>query len=321
MNIPVTDRLMSMSRSFMESRIILTGAELDIYTLLSNKPLSATEVCSTRGGDLRAVTMLLDALTGFGALEKANNRYRLAPEADRLSMAHPQTILPLLLHSNNLWNRWSQLTSIISPQLPEMPNQGFNSFIGAMHSIGAPLAERIVQSIQPDVAKNLLDVGGASGTYTIAFLRSCPEMHATIFDRPDVIELARERLLAEGLMDRVTLVGGDMMSDMLPGGQDLIYLSAIIHMNSLEQNRALYRNCYQATAPGGRIIIRDHIMSEDHTQPAAGAIFAINMLCGTSGGGTYTYEEIKEGLESAGYSRVKLIQPDNRMDGLVEAYR
>lgn len=50
-----------------------------------------------------------------------------------------------------------------------------------------------------------------------------------------------------------------------------------------------------------------------------GALFAVNMLVGTSGEGTYTFGEIKEGLEFVGFLDVKLIQSEELMDGLVSA--
>ena len=52
-----------------------------------------------------------------------------------------------------------------------------------------------------------------------------------------------------------------------------------------------------------------------------GAIFAVNMLVGTSGGNTYTYDEIEYGLTRAGFNRVRLLQSGEHMDGLVEAFK
>ena len=63
------------------------------------------------------------------------------------------------------------------------------------------------------------------------------------------------------------------------------------------------------------------IMNADHTQPTGGAFFAVNMLVVTTGGRTYSYEEIKSSLESIGYINVNLIQPDERMTGLVEGFK
>ena len=122
-------------------------------------------------------------------------------------------------------------------------------------------------------------------------------------------------------MDRITLVAGNFYEDDLPAGHDLALLSAIIHQNSIEQNLALYCKVFAALDPGGRIIIRDHVMGPERTGPPAGAIFAVNMLVNTTGGGTYTFDEIKTGLTEAGFERVSLINKGGRMDSLVEAYK
>jgi ubiquinone/menaquinone biosynthesis C-methylase UbiE len=187
--------------------------------------------------------------------------------------------------------------------------------------VGAGRAAETVAAIGPGEATALLDVGGASGTYTEAFLRACPEMRATIFDLPPVIEIARKRLAPTGLLERITLVAGNFYEDPLPGGHDLVLLSAIIHQNSAEQNVALYRKCFDALEPGGRIAIRDHVLSPDRTQPRSGALFAINMLVGTPGGGCYTFEEIREGLQNAGFTDIRQLHEDTQMDGLVEGFR
>ena len=44
-------------------------------------------------------------------------------------------------------------------------------------------------------------------------------------------------------------------------------------------------------------------------------------LVGTSGGNTYTYEEIRPGLVQAGFGRIRLLQKGEHMDGLVEGFK
>jgi len=67
------------------------------------------------------------------------------------------------------------------------------------------------------------------------------------------------------------------------------------------------------------LIIRDHVMSPSRTEPVGGTLFALNMLVATTGGDTYTFDEIKEWLEDAGFTDVKLSRQGERMDALVEA--
>ena len=62
-------------------------------------------------------------------------------------------------------------------------------------------------------------------------------------------------------------------------------------------------------------------MGPDHTRPRSGALFAVNMLVGTTGGGTYAFEEIRDGLAAAGFERIRLVrEDDDRMTGLVEGF-
>jgi hypothetical protein len=195
------------------------------------------------------------------------------------------------------------------------------AFIGAMHVAGTPLAKKVVDAVDARGCNKLLDVGGGSGTYTIAFLRAVPEMTATLFDLPGVIEMARERLGDEGLLERTTLVSGSYFEDELPAGHDLALISAIIHSNSLEENRTLYEKVFRSLNSGGRILIRDHVMDSDRIRPRSGALFAINMLVGTRGGGTFTYDEIESGLSKAGFQRIRLLRQGENMDAVVEAFK
>ncbi len=321
------ESIFGIARSFMECRLLLTGVELNLFSLVASAPLSAEEITDKIKGDLRATTILLDALSALGFIEKQDNHYRTVPSlVPLLSDAEPTSILPGLQHSAHLWQTWSRLTNIAlqggSAQkgAPGFTDNRLSAFIGAMHVGAAGAADGIVAAISPGPTKALIDIGGGSGTYTIAFLKASPEVKATIFDLPPVVEMARKRILEAGLLDRVKLVPGDFYKEALPPGHDLALLSAIIHQNSLEQNNALYQNIYQALDSGGRIVIRDHVMDPDRTKPVSGAIFAVNMLVNTPGGGTYTFEEIKEGLTKAGFDRVRLMQTQG-MFSLVEAFK
>jgi predicted O-methyltransferase YrrM len=124
-----------------------------------------------------------------------------------------------------------------------------------------------------------------------------------------------------GVLDRVTLAPGDFYSDALPGGHDLVFVSAIIHQNDPVQNVDLFRKAFAALEPGGRIVVRDHVLSPDRTTPRSGALFAVNMLTVFGGGNSYTLAEISDALTQAGFGQVRQIHTDTHMDGLVEAYK
>jgi SAM-dependent methyltransferase len=321
--------ILTLGRKFMESRIFLTAAELDVFTLLAKNPMPARDIADTLQVTLRGITILLNALVPLALLEKKNDTYYCPAEvAALLSKDSPASIMPMIMLNAGGWKRWSDLTEIVRhgskktrPAIFDSSESEQETFIGAMHTIAYRLAPGIVAAIKPGKARKLLDIGGASGSYTQAFLEASADMRATLFDLPPVITIAQKRLADTDLINRITFVAGDFYKDELPAGQDLALLSAIIHQNSPEQNIELYRKIYRALVPGGRLVIRDHVMSPDHTQPASGAFFAVNMLVGTAAGSTYTFDEISEGLKAAGFNNIKLIQPDALMNGLVEAFK
>jgi SAM-dependent methyltransferase len=323
------DTMLAVGRKFMESRIFLTAAELDVFTILVKNPMSAREIADTIQVTLRGITILLNALVPMGLLEKKDDTYYCPAEvAPFLSKDSPASIMPMIMLNIGGWNRWSDLTEIVRhgsqktrPAIFDSDENQQETFIAAMHTIAYRIAPAIVASIKPGKAKKLLDIGGASGSYTQAFLEASPDMLAILFDLPPVVNIAKKRLADAGLLDRITLVAGDFYKDELPSGCDLALLSAIIHQNSPEQNIELYGKIYRALQKGGRLVIRDHVMNPDHTHPVSGAFFAVNMLVGTPEGSTYTFNEISDGLNKAGFKNIKLIQPDEQMNGLVEAFK
>lgn len=313
-------------RGFMKSRIILTGAQLDLFTRIGRGEDTAEKLAEKTGTDLRALTRLLDALAALGLLDKQNNRYHLSAPGGFLSTEHPESVLPMVMHMNELWDDWGRLTNTVlqgkNPHrtpVTQKDDESVRAFIGAMHVVGRKLSRQIAAELDLSAHARLLDIGGASGTYTIAFLEKNPNLQAVIFDLPGVLPLAEERIAEAGMSERVELCGGDFYSDPLPGGCDLALLSAIIHQNSPAQNLELYKKIHRALLPGGTLLIRDHVMGEDRVWPPAGAVFAINMLSVTDGGDTYTFEEIRQGLEKAGFREVRLIRQGEKMDGIVSA--
>ncbi len=320
--------IMTVARAFMRSRIILTAAELDLFTIIEDLFTSAEKIAERFGFDPRALERVLDCLVTFGLLRKEAGAYSLTGEGASYSSKHTASELPMLLHMSRLWDSWSDLTEVVKAgagveRKPPKPIDidSRRAFIGAMHVVGRTLSEEIAGSLDLSGYRKLLDIGGGSGTYTIAFLKHNPRLEAILFDLEDVIPMARERLSPEGLLERVELIAGDFYSDDLPGGCDLALLSAIIHQNSRQQNQELFRKAYRCLEPGGMLLIRDHIMDERRTWPPEGALFAINMLVNTRGGDTYTFNEVTRGLKEAGFTDVRLLRSGERMDCVAGAVK
>jgi predicted O-methyltransferase YrrM len=321
------EEILALGRSYQGAAVLAAAAELDLFSVLAPAPLAAADVARALQCELRALNILLDALVALGLLEKPGSRYALPPGLHAfLTPEGEQSILAMAQHQGHCLRNWAQLARVVKTGRPAECIPGVrgqagaqDAFIGAMHNISAPNADQVIQAVQPLSFQHLLDIGGASGTWTIAFLRACPSAQATLFDLPHVLPMAQRRLVAACLEQRVKLVAGDFVTDALPSGADLAWVSAIVHQNSRAQNRALFTSVIKALVPGGRIAIRDILMEEDRTRPVAGALFAVNMLVATEGGGTFTLVELREDLATAGFAEVALARQDEAMNAIVVA--
>jgi 2-polyprenyl-3-methyl-5-hydroxy-6-metoxy-1,4-benzoquinol methylase len=217
-----------------------------------------------------------------------------------------------LAHTAHLWLTWSGLTtavrrgaSVVGDEVNERGDEWLRAFIGAMHWRAQQMADQIVRLLDLPGVSRVLDVGGGSGAFSMAFVRAGAGIHAVVFDLPNVIALTKNYVESAGYAAQISTVVGDYRRDQLPEGFDLVFLSAIVHANSFEENRQLLRRCAAAIEPGGQVVVLDQIMNEDRTAPLPAAMFALNMLVGTGAGDTYTEAEVRGWMEEAGLSDIE----------------
>ncbi|HTX36994.1 MAG TPA: methyltransferase [Bryobacteraceae bacterium] len=321
------DDLQDRIRGFQQSRAILTALELDLFTAIGAG--AASEAVAARlGAAPRSTGMLLNALASLHLLVKREGVYYNSPAPARYFTAgSPDNARPALLHTAHLWHRWSTLTdcvrsgSAVAREEPGGRLQDWTeAFIAAMHRNASERAPLVVRAVGAAGITRMLDVGGGSGAYSIAFAQANSALRAEILDQPAVISIAQRHIREAGVADRVTVRTGDLRSDKLGEGYGLVFLSAICHMLSPAENLDLFGRCREALASGGRIVIQDFILEPDKTAPRFAALFALNMLVGTAGGSSYSQPEYAAWLRDAGFEDVGHV-PLPGITGLMMASR
>jgi hypothetical protein len=332
------DRFYQVSKMYEESCLLGAAAELDVFTTIlgHENRLSAHDLAVILKTDLRGMTVLLDALAATGYLLKGSDApdteavYFVAEEfRELLDRRHPATFIPMIRHLACVQRAWSHLAQTVKTGTPtEIPpsilgaDEDRRSFILAMNSVAWTLAEPTIELLRKVgllVFDHFIDVGGASGTYTKAFLQMLPKSRGTIFDLPVGIAEARKRFAGTEFENRVTLVEGDFYQNELPAGFDFAWISAIIHQFDRGRSQELYRKTFKALDSGGTVAVRDFMMNADSTQPRDGALFGVSMLVETKTGRVYTFDEVKADLESAGFTDVKFAIPAETMSAVVTA--
>ena len=316
------DNLYEMTRSFMPSRTLLTALELDIFTAVGAGG-SAEQIAQKIHADPRATEMLLNALASLKLLEKRDETFfNTAASARFFSGGSRDNAQPGLLHIAHIWHGWSTLTECVregtSVGTARREDNWTRDFIAAMDHNAKERANAVVKAVGTNGMKRVLDLGGGSGAYSIAFAQAVPELKSEILDLADVVPLTQRYIQQAGLAGRITTRAGDMLRDPLGEDYDLILVLAICHMFSPEENRELFRRAYKALAPKGQLVVQDFILEPNKTAPRVAALFSLNMLVNTRAGASYSEPEYTTWLKEAGFAevhRVKLPGPSSLMVG------
>ncbi len=320
------DRLDQMIRGYMPSRCILTALELDIFTAVGDGA-NAEQIGTRIHANARAVGMLLNGLVALGLLSKSGNDYRNTHESARFFVqGSKDNHRNGLLHTANIWHRWSTLTDAVRngtcvPISRDDTPEWTRNFIAGMQRHAKERAPLVVKALGTAGVRRILDLGGGSGAYSIAFAKACPDVQCEILDVPEVVPLTAEYVSQAGVSAQVSLRAGDMLQDDFGSAYDIVMLNAICHMFSEEQNQDIFRRARQALAPNGRLVVQDFILNPDKAGPQHAALFSLNMLVATDAGASYSEVEYTRWMKAARFTevcRINLPGPSALIVGLVK---
>src|SRR5579863_5052115 len=309
--------LMGLAGGHAEARAIQVALKLGLFEALTDGPRAAGALAARIRCDARATMLLANALAALGLLRGDSSGYALSEIARRhLVESAPEYLGGMILFDGALWATWERLEDSIRsgapariPDMFQARREDTERFIRAMDSLVRARGDAAWTAAHLDLAaaRTLADLGGGPGTYLVEFVRRWPGLRGTIYDLPATLEVARTILAerAPELLARIDLREVDYNRDEIPGPLDAIFMSNIIHSEDESANAALMTKCFRALADGGLLIIKDHIMNRELTEPVAGAVFALHLLL-TTRGRDYSYEEVGGWLRNAGFTDIRM---------------
>lgn len=322
-----TARVNALSTGYKQSQILFAAVEAGLFSLLEEER-DAEEIAKEVGWHPRGARMLLDGLVALELIEKQAGttagpaRYRNAPIASACLVPGRRGYQGhIIKHQENSWETWGRIEeclrsgTCVDSARRERDSEALRAFILGMSDTARISAEDMLRLLDLSNYERLLDVGGGPATYSIAFLETYPTMRATLFDLPDVVEIAQEEVALAGLTGRFSFVCGDFLTDDLGHGYDLVLVSNIIHSLSPNENRTLLKKCCDAMVSGGLLIVKDFLTDPERTGPPFALLFALQMLLHTPAGDTYSTAQVEAWTREAGFSQGGLIDltPHSRL--------
>lgn len=323
-------RVMEILRGYREASVLITFAQLGLGDILRAGPLSAGEVAERAGTEPSATARLLDAAVAVGLVDHDSGRYRNTPlAADVLTSDGPASLFHFASREAAFYRRWALLTEAVrSGQRPEAnvrdeddPNW-VRDFTYALYDTARIAESGITAALSPIIESfgrpvRLIDVGGGHGGYSIGLARRFPDLRAVVFDLPPVIAITREIIRKTGMADRVTTIAGNFHEDPLGTGYDVALLFGVLVGEDPEGSIRLLRTVRQALRPGGYLVIRSHHAARGVSRTLDSALFDLQMLLSTRGGGAHGREDTAGWLRKAGLEPLDPIEIPEPATGML----
>jgi SAM-dependent methyltransferase len=143
---------------------------------------------------------------------------------------------------------------------------GYDTAAEHVHPHYLELQETILNLLPfaSDAEALLVDLGGGSGRLAERFLKRFPNARAVVVDQsPAFLEIAARRMAGSG--GRGLCIESRLQEDWLgnlPAAPAAIVSMSAIHHLAPAEKQSLYRQCYEALAPGGVLLNGDEVRPE-----------------------------------------------------------
>jgi hypothetical protein len=331
---PVPDHLLKLGTGFFASKVLLSAVELELFTVLAERPETLACISSRLSLHPRAARDFLDALVALECLERNDGHYANTPcTAHFLDKNKPSYIGGLLEMANaRLYGFWGNLTTALRTGQPqneasrgeEEPFQilysdpdRLRNFLRAMTGISRGANLTIARQFPWKDYKTVVDVGTAQGDLVTQVALANPHLQGIGFDLPPVGPIFEEYIAANGLCDRVRFEPGSFFDAPIPKA-DVVMMGHILHDWDLDVKKMLVRKAFDAIPAGGAFLVYESIIDDDRSQNAFGLLMSLNMLIETPGGFDYTGADCIGWMKEAGFrdARVEhLVGPESMVIG------
>jgi SAM-dependent methyltransferase len=289
------------------AKTVITAAAIGIFDALETGPLAAAEIAARCGSDPKATEKLLRALFACRYLKFKQNRFMLAPLSHRWLLKKSSNSLHSAMLHRNLDLRFMDFEDYVR----HGNSREFHSALTpeewpVYHRGQADHAAQIINEVidrvpLPPHAKDLLDLGGGHGSFSIAFCRRYGDVRARVLDLVVSVGVTRAALAPDDIKNRVQFEVGDIRTVVLqPNSADVVLLANVLHHFDETTNRSLVKRMAVALRPGGIAIVIDAVRpsSLEQTGQVEGLL---DLYFGASSGvGLWTIENIREWSEDSG---------------------
>src|SRR5712692_8221668 len=232
-------KIFDVLQSFQRTAALRAAVELDVFTAIGDRGLSADEIAAHCRTSTRGMRVLCDYLCLTGLLQKRSGRYWLTEEAALYLDRHSQQFIAndaiQVYGGGVLAEGFQHLTQAVRIGGTALPRAGtlapehsyWQQFARALAPIGAANARLLANVLEypPSLPVRVLDIACGHGHYGIAIAKQHPLAEIFAQDWPAVLEMAVANARDAGVSKRYHAIPGDVFSANLGGRYDVALIT------------------------------------------------------------------------------------------------
>ena len=318
--------IMETGWGFWASKVLLTAVEVDLFTTLGDKAMTAPQLGDALGLHPRGTYDFFDSLVALKFLNRDGDgpegRYRNTPDTsaflDKTSPSYMGGILEM--HNARTYGFWNNLSTALKTgkQQNEIKDAAKHfeelysnearlvQFLEAMSGTQTTSFQALAERFDFAKYKTVSDIGGALALLSRIVGERNQHLSFTSFDLPQVVPHAQKRIDAAGMSDRIAVASGDFFGDALPKA-DVVTMGNILHDWNLEKKKILIRKAYEALPEGGAFIAIEKLIDDARRENVFGLLGSLNMLIEFGDAFDYTGKNFREWCIEAGFKRFEFI--------------
>jgi SAM-dependent methyltransferase len=308
--------LLETQMAYTLARVVMVGTKLGVFDALTAGTATASEVAERCGTDPEATEKLLFGLAAAGYLKPTDGGYELTALSRKWLLSDSDHSLNDKLRLQFIEWEWMELSEDYvrtgKPiEVHEMEGDDkWDLYQRGMRSLARTLSDEVVRRMPvPDGARDVLDIGGSHGYYSVALCRKHEGLRSVVLDLPEAVKQAAPLLAEEEMGDRVVHREGNALRDDLgEGAYDLVITAQLVHHFSEDENRELTKRIARALRPGGVYAILDAFRPSTPKEAGQTGALLDFYFALTSQSGTWPPEQMAGWQREAGLNPRKPIK-------------
>ena len=189
--------------------------------------------------------------------------------------------------------------------LSQLPDKVKESWFNFDHYYSDYAFPEVLPHIFLDKPKNILDVGGNTGKFSIFCAKNNPEINMTILDLPGQVKVANENIKIEGLENQISTFEINLLDNNIPfpKNHDAIWMSQFLDCFSQEEILGLLNRAFNAIDEDGSLFILETYWDKQEFPASTYSLHATSLYFTAMANGNsqmYHSNDMKTLVEKAG---------------------